>query len=440
MTNTVNEVLDFVKENDVQFIRLSFCDIFGVQKNIAIMADELEQAFENGISFDAHVIKGFKDVSDSDLLLFPDPVTLNVLPWRPGPGRVARFYCDIKNPDGSIFSNDGRILLNNAAAKADKMGFTCKVGTECEFYLFKTNDNGEPTLAPFDKGGYMDLLPLDKGENIRREICLTLAEMRLHPEKSHHEQGPGQNEIDFKFSNALEAADNLLTFKTVVKAIAERNGLFASFMPKPLIDAPGNGLHINLSLNQNGRNVFNSADTGELSRSSGSFIAGILSKLREITIFLNPTANSYERLGKYDAPLYISWSPNNRSQLIRIPASAAEKVKMEIRSPDPSANPYLAFALIISAGLDGIENKTKLPSPVNVDLFTADQNITGKLEKLPDSLRTAADCAGKSEFVKVILGEDVLNKFLDIKKAEADEFEKVKDKEDFYKHRYFTVL
>ena len=440
MTNTAIEVLNFVKENDVKFIRLSFCDLFGIQKNIAIMAEELESAFANGISFDAHSIKGFKDVTDSDLFLYPDPVTLNVLPWHQGPGRVARFYCDIKNPDGTVFSNDGRDILRKVTARADKMGYTCKVGTECEFYLFKTDENGEPALTPFDKGGYMDLLPLDKGENIRREICLTLAEMRMQPETSHHEQGPGQNEVDFKFDNALEAADNLQTFKTVVKAIAERNGLFASFMPKPLPDAPGNGLHINLSLNQNGRNIFNNTDTGKLSAASENFIAGILSKVREITLFLNPTANSYERFGRFDAPKYVSWSSHNRSQLIRIPAAAGEKVRMELRSPDPSGNPYLTFALIISAGLDGIEKKTELPPSVNVDLFTASEAVTKNLDKLPGSLKAAMDCAGKSEFVKTILGENLLNKFLDIKQTEAEMFEQAKNKMEFYRDKYFTVL
>ena len=440
MTNTAKDVLEFVKENDVKFIRLAFCDLFGMQKNIAIMAEELESAFEAGVSFDAHVIKGFKDITDSDLLLFPDPVTLNILPWRPGPGRVARFYCDIKNPNGTVFSNDGRTILKNVESRADKMGYTCKVGAECEFYLFKTDEKGEPTMIPFDKGGYLDLLPLDKCENIRREICLTLAEMRIQPEASHHEQGPGQNEVDFKFSNALEAADNLQTFKTVVKTVAERNGLFASFMPKPLLDAPGNGLHVNLSLNQKGRNIFISKDSEEHLAVSESFIAGILSRVREITLFLNPIANSYERFGKFDAPGFISWSPHNRSQLVRIPAASGERVRMELRSPDPAVNPYLAFALIISAGLDGVENKMELPPSVNIDLFTADDSVTKKLLKLPVSLKEAIDAAGKSEFVKSIIGEDMLKRFLDAKETENMEFEKTKNKADFYRNRYYTVI
>ena len=440
MTTTARDVIEFVKENDVKFIRLSFCDLFGIQKNIAIMAEDLESAFETGVSFDAHAVKGFKDVTDSDLFLYPDPATLNILPWRPGPGRVVRFYCDIKNPDGTVFNNYSRTILKKTAERAEKMGYTCKAGAECEFYLFKTDGNGEPTQISFDKGGYMDILPLDKCENIRREICLTLEEMRLQPEASHHEQGPGQNEIDIKFSSALEAADNLQTFKAVVKAVAERNGLFASFMPKPILTAPGNGLHVNLSLNQNGLNVFNNNETGGLALHSENFIAGILSKVREITLFLNPTANSYERLGKFDAPKYVSWSPHNRSQLVRIPAAAGEKVRMELRSPDPSVNPYLAFALIISAGLDGIENKTKLPPPVNEDLFTAGESITKNLEKLPDSLKEAVICAGKSGFIKEILGETLFNNYLSIKQAEADSFEKAKDKSGFNMDNYFTIL
>ena len=440
MTTTAIEVLNFVKENDIKFIRLAFCDLFGMQKNIAIMSEELESAFEIGVSFDAHVIKGFKDISDSELMLFPDPLTLDILPWRPGPGRVARFYCDIKNPDGSPFSHDGRLLLKEVEARADRMGYICKLGAECEFYLFNTDEKGAPTLTPFDRGGYLDLLPLDKGENIRREICLTLAEMRIKPETSHHEQGPGQNEIDFKFSNAMEAADNLQTLKTVVKAIAERNGLYASFMPKPLLEAPGSGLHVNLSLFQRGSNIFDHVDNRNYNAYAESFIAGVLERIVEITLFLNPTVNSYERLGKFDAPKYVSWSPHNRSQLIRIPAAAGERARMELRSPDPSVNPYLSFALIISAGLDGIDKELKLPSPVNVDLFTAGDDITNKLVNLPGNLGEAIEAARKSDFVKSILGENILKRFLEIKETELKEFENTKDKNEFYRERYFLTM
>ncbi|MDR2686665.1 MAG: glutamine synthetase family protein, partial [Oscillospiraceae bacterium] len=272
MNTTASEVLEFVKENEVKFIRLGFCDLFGFQKNISILAEGLPAAFERGVSFDAHAIPGFRGVARCDLLLFPDPATLTVLPWRPGPGRVARFYCDIRNPDGSAFCHDGRVLLRRAAQRCEAMGYACKAGAECEFYLFKAGEDGEPTDAPLDRGGYLDIAPLDRGEDIRREICLTLEEMGIRPETSHHEQGPGQNEIDFRFSDALACADNLQTFKTVVKAVAGRSGLFASFLPKPILGAAGSGLHVNLSLAQNGRNIFKNVGEGHCGASE-SFIA-----------------------------------------------------------------------------------------------------------------------------------------------------------------------
>ncbi|MCL2211806.1 MAG: type I glutamate--ammonia ligase [Treponema sp.] len=435
----MNEVLEFVKENDVKFIRLNFCDIFGFQKNISIMADELAFALKNGISFDAHVIRGFRDITQSDLFLFPDPSTMAVLPWRPGPGRVIRFFCDIKTPDNQAFEHDTRLVLKKVTERMKKTGYICKIGAECEFYLFKTNENGEPSDITLDKGTYMDISPLDKGEDIRREICLTLEEMGIKPESSHHEQGPGQNEIDFKFDDPVVSADNLQTFKTVVKAIASRNGLFASFMPKPLSNTPGNGMHINLSLYQNGVNIFKN-DNGRFSKAAECFIAGILDKIQEIMLFLNPLANSYERLGMFEAPKYVSWSHQNRSQLVRIPAASGDNVRMELRSPDPSLNPYLAFALIISAGLDGIEKILPLANAVDEDLYTADSNITKDLALLPRSLEEAIELAEKSAFVKNILGEHLLSKFIKIKKDEAKDFAAAgADKVNFYKERYFNV-
>jgi len=438
MNSTINEVLEFVKENDVQFVRLNFCDIFGLQKNISIMADGLKSAFENGVSFDAHAIRGFRDITRSDLLLFPDPATLSVLPWRPGPGRVVRFYCDIKNPDGSVFAHNTRVLLKRIVERAAQMGYVCKTGAECEFYLFKTDEDGKPSSLTLDNGGYLDIAPLDRGEDIRREICLSLEEMGIQPEASHHEQGPGQNEIDFKFSDAVQSADNLQSFKFAVKAIAARNGLFASFMPKPLLDAPGSGMHVNLSLSQNGRNIFKNIDEGH-SDTAESFIAGILARTPEITLFLNPIANSYERLGKLEAPKYASWSHQNRSQLVRIPAAIGENVRMELRSPDPSSNPYLAFSLIIAAGLDGIENKITLPPAVDADLYTADAGVTKPLAQLPDSLDKAIALAENSEFVKNVIGEELSSKYIAVKKTEAGDFAAVKDKAEFYRERYFNV-
>ena len=438
MNSTAKEVTEFVKENDIKFVRLSFCDLLGSHKNIAIVTDELSSAFEHGVSFDAHAIKGFRDIRQSDLLLFPDPATLTLLPWRPGPGRVARFYCDIVHPDGSEFLLDSRALLKRVVERCEKLGYVCNIGAECEFYLFKTSENGEPTNITLDNGGYLDISPLDKGEDIRREICLTLEEMGIKPETSHHEQGPGQNVIDFKSSDALTCADNLQTFKSVVKAIAARNGLFASFMPKPLPNAAGSGLHVNVSLARNGVNIFKNVNEGH-SDIAESFIAGVLAQTPEMTLFLNPLANSYERFGGFEAPKYVSWSHQNRSQLIRIPAAVGEKVRMELRSPDPSLNPYLAFAFIITSGLDGIESGMPLPPAINADLYTADESITKTLVPLPDSLEKAIVLTENSGFIKKTGGEELLVKYIALKKAEATAFAAAEDKARFYRERYFNV-
>jgi glutamine synthetase len=439
MNTTINEIIEFVQENDVKFIRLSFCDLSGFHKNIAIMADELPWAFGYGVSFDAHAIKGFREIKQSDLFLFPDPATFMVLPWRPGPGRVARFYCDIRNPDGSTFACDGRAVLKRVVERSHQLGYVCNVGPECEFYLFKTDENGEPTDVTLDKGGYLDISPLDKGENIRREICLMLEEIGIRPETSHHEQGPGQNEIDFKPSDPLSSADNLQTFKSIVRAIAARNGLFASFMPKPLPDAPGSGLHVNLSLAQNGVNIFNK-ESGEISNVAQSFIAGILARTPDITFVLNPLTNSYKRFGGFEAPKYVSWSHQNRSQLIRIPAATGEKVRMELRSADPSLNPYLAFALIIAAGLDGIENNLALPPAVDGDLYTTDESVTKALVPLPEDLHKAIMLAENSHFVRHVLGEELFTKYITLKKAEATGFAAAEDKAKFDREQYFNVM
>lgn len=440
MNTTENEVLAFIEENDVKFIRLGFCDLFGFQKNISIMADDLESAFSEGVSFDAHAIRGFRDVSASDLFLFPDPASLTVLPWRPGPGRTARFFCDIRTPEGLIFNLDSRGILKKIIAKYAELGLICMAGTECEFYLFETDENGEPTQVPLDHGTYLDITPFDKGENIRREICLTLEEMGICPETSHHERGPGQNEIDFKFSDALTSADNFIAFKTVVKKIAARSGLYASFMPKPLPDYAGNGLHINLSLSKKGQNIFKSIKSGEHSLTAENFISGILNRIPEITLFLNPLINSYERFGSFEAPKYVSWSHQNRSQLIRIPAASGEKVRMELRSPDPALNPYLSLALILAAGLEGIENALPLPPAIDTDLYKADRNLTKKLTPLPESIEAAIMLIEKSGFVKSIIGNELLSKYLKVKKAEASDFKKAKDKAEFNLERYFYSI
>lgn len=436
MNHTMTEVLEFINENDVKFIRLAFCDIFGNQKNISIMPEELPRAFDYGISFDASAISGFMNVEESDLFLVPDPVTLSVLPWRPSHGRVVRFFCDIKHPDGRPFEGDGRNILRKSILNAEAMGYSCKIGSECEFYLFQMDDKGLPTYVPHDFGGYCDIAPLDKGENVRREICLTLEEMGIKPESSHHEQGPGQNEVDFKYSDALSAADNLVTFRSVVKTIAARNGLHASFMPKPLADKSGSGLHINISLYKNGLNVFNNREK-QHGTIPEEFIAGVMAKIPEMTAFLNPLTNSYARFGRFEAPKYITWSHQNRSQLIRIPAAQGEFCRMELRSPDPSCNPYLAFALVIEAGLEGIRNKLPGISAFDANIYETDNDKLNSLTPIPEHLGRAIELAQNSKFVQNVLPSKTFLKFLSIKQSEWNLYTQAQTKEQFEKDMYF---
>lgn len=397
MKYSVDEILQYVQEEDVKFIRLAFCDVFGNQKNISIMPDELERAFRYGIAFDASAIKGFGDEENSDLFLHPEPDTIVPLPWRPEHGRVVRMLCSITYPDGTPFECDSRNLLKKAIDDAAKKGLHFYFGSEQEFYLFNLDDKGNPTDETYDRAGYMDIAPADKGENIRREICLTLEQMGIHPEGSHHEEGPGQNEIDFRYSDALTAADNSQIFQTVVRTIANRNGLYADFSAKPLKNEPGNGFHINMSVKaDNGENYFE------------HMIAGILDKVKDMTAFLNPTKNSYDRFGKSKAPGYITWSKENRSQLIRIPAAVGEYIRSELRSPDPMANPYLAFTLLIYAGIYGIENRLELPEPANLNLFQADEEILNQYDKLPETLKAAKKIARESEFLSRYLPSRIL--------------------------------
>lgn len=392
MLFTADEVFDYVEQEDVKFIRLAFCDIYGRQKNISIMPEELKRAFSSGISFDASAVRGFGSEVKSDLLLFPIPSTFNVLPWRPARGKVVRMFCDIMRPDGTPFEKDPRKILKDAVKQAAEKGISVNFGSEFEFYLFKADEDGNSTKIPFDNAGYMDVAPDDKGENIRREICLNLYDMGIRPESSHHEEGPGQNEIDFRYSDAVTAADNAMNFITTVKAAAMNNGLFADFSPKPLKNESGNGMHINMSVK--------SADGNDV---TGAFMAGIMNRIGEITFFLNPCEDSYCRLGEKKAPKFITWSHENRSQLVRIPAAKGEYKRIELRSPDPTANPYIAFALLIYAGLEGIENNLCVPEAVNANLFTADESVTANLKTLPQSLAEAKSLAQKSEFVKTHL-------------------------------------
>ena len=437
MYGNVDEILQYIKENDIKFIRLAFCDIFGVQKNIAIQPSELPRAFESGISFDASAISGFMNVEESDLLLFPDPATLSVLPWRPDHRRVARLFCDIRRPGGIPFEGDCRLLLRSTVAHAAQRGYVCKMGPECEFYLFQLDEEGNPTERPLDRGGYFDIAPLDKGENLRRDVCLVLEEMGFTPEASHHEQGPGQNEIDFRYSTAVRAADNVITFKAAVRAIAAQHGLHASFMPKPIQDAPGSGMHINMSLyNKEDQNLFLGNADGFLPQAK-QFIAGILARTAELSAFLNPTVNSYARLGSFEAPRYLTWSHQNRSQLVRIPAAEGDFSRMELRSPDPACNPYLSFALLIEAGLEGIEKELVLPAPTDRNLYSGEQE---DLPTLPQSLSEAVELAQESDLVKRVLPEGIRQKYLDLKRKEAQQAETGEHAFERQKALYFGVL
>ncbi len=385
-----SEVLEYVREEDVKFIRLAFFDLKGIQKNISIMAGQLESAFENGVSFDASAIYGFETAEKSDLFLHPDPTTLSVLPWRPNTGKVVRMFCTISHPDGSPYKKDCRTLLTNAVKKArDEFGVEFRFGTEIEFYLFKLDEKGEPTKVPFDNASYMDIAPEDRGENIRREICFTLEQMGIQPESSHHEEGPGQNEIDFHYSDALTAADNASTFKWVVRTRAASAGLYADFSPKPLSDKAGSGFHVNISCSDPSK--------------KNNVLAGILKHAEELTYFLNCTEKSYDRLGACKAPGYIAWGYENRSTFIRVPAAtSADASRIEIRTPDSECNVYIAFTLLIYAALDGIKNNLVPPEDVKVNLFESSDN--SKFGRLPDTLDSAKKIAENSSFIKEVLG------------------------------------
>ena len=343
---------------------------------------------------------GFGGEVKSDLFLRPDPSTLQQLPWRPQQGGVARLFCDITHPDGTHFEADTRHILKTAMEAAGEKGIEFSFGTEIEFYLFRLDENGERTVIPYDSAGYMDIAPDDKGENVRREICLTLEQMGIHPESSHHESGPGQNEIDFRYADPLTAADNAVTFRAVVKTLAALNGLYADFSPKPLPDRDGSGMHINIS-----------AKRQEEAVPPKRLIAGVLERICDMTLFLNPCENSYERLGRDKAPAYVTWSEQNRSQLIRIPAAFGEYRRAELRSPDPEANPYLAFALIIRACLNGLENGTELPPEADFNTFTARQDLLDRYQKLPSSLGEAFTAAAESEFIRRFVPASVIDAY-----------------------------
>lgn len=403
MEYSAQEILQFVNEEDVKFIRLAFCDVYGKQKNISIMPNELTRAFSEGIPFDSSAIAGFGDESHSDLLLHPDPSTLSILPWRPEHGRVVRMFCDITYPDGRVFERDTRTILKNAVKEAKKAGITFDFGSETEFYLFKEDENGNPTFTPHDNAGYMDIAPLDKGENVRREICLTLEQMGIRPESSHHEEGPGQNEIDFRCSSPLSAADNAMTFQTVVAAIAHRNGLWADFSARPIENMPGNGFHISIAVKDENGNIL-----------LPQIIAGLLENISDMTLFLNPTETSYKRFGTNKAPKYISWSSDSRSQLVRVPVVSGGLSRADLRSPDPMANTYLAFALIIYSCIAAIKKNAVPPTASDINFFNATEKELTKYKKLPQSLDEAKSNAKNSEFIKTVLPQSLIDAYLAI--------------------------
>lgn len=439
MKYTEREVLQFVEENDVKFVKLMFCDIYGQLKTISIISSDLSKVFNKGFALDASKIKGFVDVTDGELRLFPDPDTLALLPWRPQQGRVVRFFCNIRKEDGTPYEADGRQFLINAVKYARSKNYIFMIGTSCEFYVFETDDNGMPTSVPYDYAGYCDVAPADRGENLRRDICLTLEKMDITPESSRHEIGPGQNEIDFQSAGALSAADNLTTFKNVVKSVANRNGMYATFMPKPLPDKCGSGLHIYLSCINNGKNIFRKK-LGKTSLEAKSMVAGILNHVREMTLFLNGTTNSYFRFGNDLAPQYVSWTYKNYPQLLKTPLEDSEESEILLRSPDNTCNPYFALGLLIYACMDGVENDAVLPEGTNFDLRTADEKELEKLERLPSTLKEAVDCAEKSEFLKKYVPESVLDFVISEKKKVWNELAVAENKEIFDHNKYFYTL
>lgn len=431
MDYTVSEVLQYVQENDVKFIRLAFCDIFGNIKNVSIMPGELARAFDTGVSFDASRLPGMMDFGESDLFLVPDPATLTVLPWRPSHGRVVRLFCGIRYPDGTPFPGDGRSLLKATQARLKEQGYAVQIGTECEFYLFERDDAGQPTTIPFDRAGYLDVAPLDKGENVRRDICLTLEKMGIAPSASHHEKGPGQNEIHFRAATPVRAADNFITFKSVVKTMAATNGLFASFMPMPLAQNAASGLHINMNMKKGGEDVF-AEQTARRSPARDHFIAGILDHIAEITVFLNPLTNSYARFGK-GAPANISWSRNNLTNLLRVKQGEFGGT-LNLRSPDSALNPYLALSLILNAGLDGISRSLPLCPPAD----TKDDIAAGAC--LPKTLKEAAETAQQSSFVRSVLPDKLTQFYLGHKIAEFEALMQAEDRSRYEHDAYFITI
>ena len=423
MAKTKEEVLREAQEKGVKFIRLQFTDIFGVLKNVAITVGQLEKALDGEMMFDGSSIEGFVRIEESDMYLRPDPDTFLIFPWRPN---VARLICDVYNPDGTPFAGCPRSTLKRTLAEAAELGYTLNVGPELEFFLFHTDSEGRPTTITHDKAGYFDLTPVDLGENARRDMVITLEQMGFEIEASHHEVAPGQHEIDFKYSDALDVADKIATFRFVIRTVAQQHGLHATFMPKPIYGINGSGMHSNQSLFKDGKNAFYDQDGAlELSEIAYNYIAGLMKHARSFAAITNPTVNSYKRLVPgYEAPCYIAWSGRNRSPLIRIPAKRGSSTRVELRSPDPSCNPYLATAVQLKAGLDGIKHKLVPPAAVDLNIFAmneAERQARG-IYSLPGSLDEALQELSQNELIKEALGDHIFARYMEAKQKECDSY------------------
>ncbi|WP_028778516.1 type I glutamate--ammonia ligase [Shimazuella kribbensis] len=424
---TKDDILRIAKEENVQYIRLQFTDLLGTIKNVEIPLSQLEKALDNKMMFDGSSIEGFVRIEESDMYLYPDYQSWVIYPWESDSGKIAGLTCDIYNSDFTPFAGDPRGILKKVMEEAKELGFTSfNVGPEPEFFLFKTNEKGEPTLDLNDQGGYFDLAPLDLGENCRRDIVLTLEKMGFEIEASHHEVAPGQHEIDFKYGDAVTTADNIQIFKLVVKNIARKYGLHATFMPKPLFGVNGSGMHCHQSLFCGNENAFyDESDELGLSETARHYLAGILTHARNFTAITNPLVNSYKRLVPgYEAPCYVAWSPKNRSPLVRVPASRGLSTRIEVRSPDPAANPYLALAVMLKAGLDGIKNKLALVPHTDRNIYVMDEserNDAG-IENLPASIMEAVEALQSDAVLCEALGEHAVSHFSEAKRIEWDLF------------------
>ena len=424
---TKQDVIDLVRENDVEFIRLQFSDLFGTMKNVAITARQLEKALDNKCTFDGSSVDGFVRIEESDMYLYPDLDSFAIFPWNAGGNRVARLICDVYGQDGLPFAGDPRNVLKRVMVECQKMGYKFNVGPECEFFLFNTDENTMPTTNTHEQAGYFDIGPLDFGENARRDIVMNLEDMGFVIEASHHEMAPAQHEIDFKYDEALHTADNIMTFKMAVRTIARRHGLHATFMPKPKFGVNGSGMHINMSLQKDGKNIFQDAsDPNGLSKEAYYFIGGIMKHIKGMAAITNPLVNSYKRLVPgFEAPVYIAWSTTNRSPLIRIPATAdGEGTRIELRSPDSAANPYLTLAVCLSAGLQGIREKILPPESINANIFalTAKERKELNIDQLPGTLLEAVEELEKDTFIQDVLGDHIAGKYIDAKRKEWHEY------------------